>query len=161
MSALLEFIRSRRNDRGMMAVLKCALTNGKRHRAWPVLGRFNAIGDSFEHVVMQTIAGLYAMHPEEGESGNIGALCRKIADRRNEKREDISSSISARVQHLLQAERHEICDRVVRIVLYAKSQSLPVDYDTLENDLRWWGPRVKNRWASSFWGSGGEQRVEE
>lgn len=39
MSWLLERLRKHKDDRGMMANLRCILVENKKHRAWPVLNR--------------------------------------------------------------------------------------------------------------------------
>jgi CRISPR system Cascade subunit CasB len=46
MSRLLEALRKRKEDRGFMADLRCALVEGKRYRAWPHLGFYGGIGES-------------------------------------------------------------------------------------------------------------------
>ena len=63
--------------------------------------------------------------------------------------------MTRRFQHLLASSREEVCDRVARLVLYAKSKEIPVNYSQLENDLFYWSDSVRIRWAKSFW------RVEE
>ena len=75
---LLKFLRSQREDRGVMADLRCALVDGKRHRAWPYLGYLGGIGDQPSKRAIQTIAGLYATHPEETQEGDFGGMCRKL-----------------------------------------------------------------------------------
>lgn len=154
---LFAFLRSRREDRGLMANLRCALVESKRHRAWPYLGRLGGIGDKHINKAVQTIAGLYATHPEETQNGNIGALCRGLLD--DDERKKLANAegvgpISRRVQHLLAADGDEVFDRIVRFVLRAKAEGIPVNYVQLYKDLldwEWHADRVRIRWAGSFW----------
>jgi CRISPR system Cascade subunit CasB len=40
------------------------------------------------------------------------------------------------------------------MVLMAKSQGVPVNYEQLETDLKFWNDRTKTAWAASFWTPG-------
>jgi CRISPR system Cascade subunit CasB len=160
MSALLDYLVRKKEDRGVMADLRCALVEGKRFRAYPHLGYFGGIGDKHDMRAMQIVAGLFASHPDYTSKGNIGSLCLQLCsdDERNElkKADSKPGTIAKRLQYLLAASREEILDRVVRIVLRAKAEGIPVNYAQLENDLIYWGDKVKTRWAASFWAPGAE-----
>lgn len=156
MSWLLEQLRKHKEDRGLMADLRCALVAGKRHRAWPAMNRLNVkVTDD----VAAIIAGLYATHPEEAHVGNLGDTCKAIEKKRNEntgKDKDTKlTPTERRFQHLLAAgNSDELFDRVARMVRLAKSsQGVPINYEQLEKDLRRWfqGNQTKIEWASAFW----------
>lgn len=154
---LLEFLRQRRSDRGAMASLRCALVDGKRHRAWPLLAQFRGIGVDPGALTVQLVAGLYASHPDECHEGDLGSTCRAFLS--EEERHELESSgkpgpVSRRVQHLVAAEGEEVLQRVLRLVLRAKAENVPVNYGQLLEDLnRWWlnSEVVRTRWARSFW----------
>jgi CRISPR system Cascade subunit CasB len=153
MSRLLERLRKCKDDRGMMANLRCAYVESKKHRAWPALNR---LGVAINDGVSAFVAGLFAAHPEETSTGNFGDTCKAIEQRRGDKRSDDNklTPTERRFQHLLTAETEaELQDRVLRMVLLAKSQGVPVNYAKLEPDLRAWnrGDRTKIDWASAFW----------
>lgn len=157
---LLTFLRSRQEDRGLMANLRCALVDSKRHRAWPFLARFGGIEDKYDkHLArtVQTIAGLYASHPEETSEGDFGTVCFKLLSDDEQKKLDAADGIgpiSRRFQHLLVAEDEEIFDRVVRLALRAKTENIPINYERLFDDLMAWkkrADRVRTDWARSFW----------
>jgi CRISPR system Cascade subunit CasB len=163
MSWLLERLRKYKDDRGMMANLRCVLVNNKKHRAWPVLNR---LGVEITNEVSSQVAGLYATHPDETNSGNFGATCRSIEQKRGEKRSDDNklTPTERRFQHLLSAEGGtELNDRVLRMVLMAKAQGVPVNYAKLENDLKLWNvsDRTKTEWATAFWMQGASSVSEE
>lgn len=149
MSHLLEQLRRRREERAMMAGLRCALVDSKKHRAWPVLHR---LGVDVTDRRIAVVAGLFATHPNEGK-GNLGHTCRMIQHGRGDRRGDEKlTPIERRFLHLLAAEKgDELFQRVTRIVYLAKSLDVPVDYGKLETDLRYWNDRTKSEWASSFW----------
>jgi CRISPR system Cascade subunit CasB len=137
----------------MMANLRCIHVENKKHRAWPALNR---LGVAIDNNVSAFVAGLFATHPEETFTGNFGATSKSIEQRRREKRNDDNKMTPSerRFQHLLTAETDaELYDRVLRIVLMAKSQGVPVNYAKLETDLKSWflNDLTKTDWAAAFW----------
>lgn len=161
MSGLLERLYKFKDDRGMMANLRCILVENKKHRAWPALNR---LGVEINNDVSAYVAGLFATHPEVTSSSNFGATCKAIEQKRNEKRSDDSklTPTERRFQHLLSAEGGtELNDRVLRMVLMAKAQGVPVNYAKLETDLKFWSDRTKTEWATAFWAQAAEPAQEE
>ena len=61
-------------------------------------------------------------------------------------------------QRLLAAERHEICQRVVTVGLRAVAQGVGIHPVVLYTDLVYWGARVQERWARSFWANEEEEQ---
>lgn len=160
MSWFLERLRKYKDNRGMMANLRCILVGNKKHCAWPALNRlWIAIRDDDSAYV----AGLFATHPEETSTGNFGATCKAIEQKRGDKRSDDSklTSTERRFQHLLTAEKGELHGRVLRLILMAKSQGVPVNYEKLIPDLKFWGNRTKTEWASAFWTQSATLGAEE
>lgn len=154
MSRLLERLRRHKDDRGMMANLRCVYVESKRHRAWPALHRMEvAVNDA----VSAFVAALYATHPLETVRGNFGDTCRAIEKSRDDRRSDDAklTPTERRFQHLLSAEKGaELHGRVLRMVFMAKAQEVPVNYEKLQTDLRSWTDRTRNEWASAFWTPG-------
>ena len=161
MSWLLERLRKCQNDRGMMANLRCILVDSKKHRAWPVLNR---LGIAIDNDVAAFVAGLFATHPDITTVGNFGATCKLIELKRGDKRGDDNrlTPTERRFQHLLSAERgDELNDRILRMVLLAKSQGVSVNFEKLETDLKYWSDRTKTEWAAAFWTPGVAPATEE
>lgn len=165
MSRFLENLRKNKDDRGMMANLRCILVKSKKQRAWPVLDR---VGVRIDDDVTAFVAGLFATYPDgDSETAkNFGATCKATEKARNEStsRDDKDKKLTSterRFQHLLAADRYEIQDRVMRMVLLAKSQGVTVNYGKLLHDLNYWGDRTKTEWAAAFWTPGVEPAQEE
>jgi len=160
MSLLLERLHKHKDNRGIMANLRCILVDNKKHRAWPALNR---LGIAIKDDNSAYVAGLFATHPEETSTGNFGATCKAIEQKRGDKRSDDSklTSTERRFQHLLTAEKGELYGRVLRLVLMAKSQGVPVNYEKLILDLKFWSERTKTEWASAFWTQGATTVAEE
>lgn len=165
MSSLLERLRKNKDDRGMMANLRCILVENKKHRAWPVLSR---IGVAIDNDVAAFVSGLFATYPDgdSDSSRNFGVTCKAIERARNEASSNTDKDkkltpTERRFQHLLAADRDEIQDRVMRMVLLAKSQGVTVNYGKLLHDLKYWGDRTKTEWAAAFWTPGVEPAERE
>ena len=160
MSNLLERLYKKKDDRGIMANLRCILVDNKKHRAWPALNR---LGVEINDDVSAFVAGLFATHPEVTAIGNFGATCKAIEQKRDVKRSDDKlTPTERRFQHLLTAEKGtELHGRVLRMVLLAKSQGVPVNYTQLETDLKFWSDRTKTEWAAAFWVQGAAPDTED
>jgi len=136
---LLAYLRQLKGDRGAMADLRCALSPAKLPRAWPLLGRVGGIGN----LRIETVAGLFAYHPEETDTGNLGATCLRLKKQ--------NQSFDARFQRLLACDRDEICERLRPVILAAKAKGIPVNYQQLFTDLWYWSSRVKEQWGREYW----------
>jgi CRISPR system Cascade subunit CasB len=160
MSTFLERLRRHADDRGMMASLRCVLVDSKKHRAWPVLNR---IGVGVTSDIEALVAGLFATHPEETQAGNFGTTCKAIETMRREDGSDNKlTPTERRFQHLLAAEKgEELHQRVTRLVLMAKSEGVPVNFEQLATDLRRWNDRTKTEWGAAFWTQGIAPDTEE
>jgi CRISPR system Cascade subunit CasB len=160
MSWLLE-LRKHKEDRGLMANLRCVLVTKKKHRAWPALNR---LGVAINDDVSAFVAGLFATHPEETSSGNFGTTCREIEHKRSEIKSNDNklTSTERRFQHLIAAEKgDELHTRILRMVLMAESKGIPVNYEKMATDLRYWTDRTKSEWAAAFWTQGMAPVAEE
>lgn len=156
MSALMEWLRAQKDKRGVLAQLRCGLVPAKAQRAWPLLARFGGI-EGHTGEVVRTVAALYASHPEEARTGGMGTLCLRLcSDEEKPWNDEKPGSIAMRLQYLLAAETPEVCRRVARLVLRAKTQGIAVNYAGLHKDLlEWQWPeqreRILARWAQEFW----------
>lgn len=138
---LLNYLRQLKEDRGAMADLRRALNPVQRHRAWPLLARFGGIDDPR----YETVAGLFAYHPDETSSGNLGTTCRRLSGDHN--------TFEGRFRRLLACDRNDICEHIRPVVLAARAKGIPVNYEQLFADLFYWSDAVKARWAAEFWGA--------
>lgn len=160
MSSLLERLVKFKENRGMMANLRCILIASKKHRAWPVLHR---LGVKVDDDISAFVAGLYATHPDICTNRNFGTSCKAIEKQRGDKLGDEGklTPTERRFQHLLSAEPgEELRQRVLRMILLAKAQRVPVNYEKLLLDLRYWNERTKTDWATAYWAQNAES-VEE
>jgi CRISPR system Cascade subunit CasB len=138
---LLAYLRRLKDDRGAMADLRCALNPTRLPRAWPMLARVGGIGSPR----VESVAGLFAYHPDETDKGNLGTTCLRLRQQ--------NESFDGRFRRLLSCDRDEICERLRPVILAAKAKGIPVNYEGLFADLCYWGERVKERWAREYWGA--------
>ena len=138
---LLAYLRQFKNDRGAMADLRCALNPVKLPRAWPLLARVGGIANPR----VEAVAGLFAYHPDETHTGNLGTTCLRLKEQ--------NESFDARFRRLLACDRDEICERLRPVILAAKPKGIQINYEELYADLCYWGDNVKARWAREYWGA--------
>jgi CRISPR system Cascade subunit CasB len=153
MSYFLERLRKYKENRGMMAHMRCILVETKKHRAWPVLHR---IGININDEGSAYVAGLFATHPEETSEGNFGATCKAIDLKRtkgsaSQSQDTKLTPIERRFQYIIAAQKSEVKQRVLRLVLMAKAEGIPINYEVLARDLYYWNDRTKTQWAAAFW----------
>jgi len=163
--SLLGELRKHKDNRGVMANLRCALVDSKRQRAWPLLARFHGIGEDFRALTVQYVAGFYATHPNDCDGKDFGYSCRCLVDEEELKKIANAAEVgpvSRRFQHLLAAAGEEIFSRTLRFVMRCKAKDVSIDYLQLFNDLIQWqdSPEsVRTRWARSFWAPREEEVV--
>lgn len=160
MSFLMEQLRRIKDNRGLMADLRCGLVEGKRHRSWPALNRIHV---SVDDSVKAYVAALYAAHPDEINEGNLGTTCKILEAKRDgaSKSDDKLTPTERRFQYLLAAEAgEELFSRVTRIILMAKAQGVPINYEQLLIDMTYWNERTRRKWAGSFWISPDSKKEE-
>lgn len=141
----LTYLRGIKDDRGAMANLRGALKPALRHRAWPLLGPVGGIGNARYEIV----AGLFAYHPEENNTGNLGTTCRRLRGELD--------SFDGRFRRLLTCDREEICERLTPVIFAAKARRIAVNYEQLFIDLCYWSDYVKERWAREYWAASNTQ----
>ncbi|OPZ30605.1 MAG: CRISPR-associated protein Cse2 [Lentisphaerae bacterium ADurb.BinA184] len=143
--AFMAFLQRYAADRGALANLRGALSDARRHRAWPLLGGFpGAIGNP----AFETVAALWAGDPagDRPNAGNLGDTLHSLAKE--------NKSFEGRVKRLLTCDRDEIAERVAPLVRAARAKGVKVNYARLLSDLLWWNDRVQVEWAKAFWGVG-------
>jgi CRISPR system Cascade subunit CasB len=159
MYRLLERLERYKENRGIMANLRCILVEAKRHRAWPALNR---IGVPIDDRIAGFVAGLYALHPVPATEGNFGLTCGRIRrERDNVKGDDTLTPTERRFLSILASENDEQKQKIVRMVMMAKTLAVPVNYERLLVDLKYWNDRTRTEWAKSFWSPGEALGVEE
>ncbi|MHB0876988.1 MAG: type I-E CRISPR-associated protein Cse2/CasB [Anaerolineae bacterium] len=95
------------------------------------------------------IAGLFAYHPQEGGSGNVGdhmaRTCQSPDDR---------PAVERRFTALLAAHPDDLPFYLRQAISFLRAKEVPVDWGQLLDDvLHWDHPDryVQRRWAASFW----------
>ncbi|MBR3925681.1 MAG: type I-E CRISPR-associated protein Cse2/CasB [Akkermansia sp.] len=155
---IMEFLRRYRDNRGAMAALRYLLKSGAKMRGWQIISKINGIGDC----VIETIAGLYGLHPLEKTDNkyNFGDACRALSLLRKknvsiyteDETDDMKSPFDSRFRRLLACDtREELCLHLVDVVRGLKSENIPINYESLCSDIKYWGERVREKWAVHYW----------
>lgn len=96
------------------------------------------------------IAALFAYHPKEGGTDNMG---RHFARARDPQGDD--TAIERRLTALLAAHPEDLGFYLRQAVSFLKSKEVPINWHQLLSDLLGWGhPEryVQQQWARAFWG---------
>lgn len=91
------------------------------------------------------VGALFALHPEAGGRGNLGAVFRRLEA--NESRE-------RRFVALLNSRLEDLPHRLRQAVSLARSKNQAIDYERLLRDLLRWereDRQIQHRWARAFW----------
>jgi CRISPR system Cascade subunit CasB len=144
---LMAFLQKHKEDRGIMADLRCGFSEAKEHRAWPHIAQLCKLNNEKSRLPVQAVCAAFATHPENARMGNFGATMRKID----------MATIEDRFKRLLICDTiPEICERIPSVIRAAKAKGIPVDYQLLCYDIRMWEDcDIKLDWADAFWGSAG------
>lgn len=153
---LIDYLRSVKESPATMAELRCLLNAHLRPRGWKAIARVGGIGD----VVLETVAGLYARHPQESDRP-FARACRKLADKRKTGGDNDASQkspLDVRFRRLLSCPRQaDVCALLYPFISGMKAEGIGVNYESLCQDLIYWGDRVKEAWAKQYWETGKEE----
>lgn len=156
---IFDYLRHLSSNRGAMAALRCLLKSEQRFMGWPLLSHIGGIGNK----AVETVAGLYALHPLESTDSNynFGDACRHLAINRKTSNVSEESPFDRRFRRLLSCDtRDELCLHLIDVVRGLKSANVPVNFESLFDDIHWWGDVVRERWAVHYWSSRREEKSE-
>ena len=92
------------------------------------------------------VAALFAMHPQEGGKGSLGATFSRIQPR--------SDSAEARFVALMRSNQEDLGERLRGAVSLLSANSVPVDWEQLLRDMNYWDHEdrfVQWKWAQDYW----------
>lgn len=143
--------------RGILADLRCALSETTEYRAWPHILRINAhaFDQSKDKAVWLTLAGGMALllNVKHNNYGNMGKTLRNLAAGQGE--EGLSASAN-RFRRLLACRRcEEVCRLLTPVFRATRRKEVPINFKLLYWDLvQWNNPerKVKIKWAKAYWG---------
>ena len=149
----LEYLDSQVGDRGVMADLRHGLSRATEYRAWPHIAPWWGRDNEHERRIWLTTAAGFAIHQRTVASGNMGTVLRSLATGGGRGEEGLKT-FDARFRRLLAcAKAAEVCDHLAGVLRAAERNGVPVNFAQLFTDLRYWGDRVKVRWATEYWGA--------
>ena len=142
-------------DRAALATLRRALSG----READVLRAFRYVGYQLSsHPKDQDtgilVGALFALHPQEGGSGNMGKHLARLRRADESKAQSIEHKFTA----LVTAQHDNLSTRLRQVVSLLEAGQVPVNWPQLLYDLDYWDHEdrfVQRQWASAFW------RIEE
>jgi CRISPR system Cascade subunit CasB len=148
--AFIEYLRSHREDRAMLAGLRRGLGKvpGTEPETFPYVVPFLSEGTRWaQERATFLVASLYGQHPLPGGSGSLGASLHKM-------RAKASESLDKRFTALLNAHADDLHHSLRHIVSLLRSYDVPVDWLQLLNDLPFWSHEdrfIQRSWAKDYW----------
>lgn len=148
---LIAFLQRNKEERGVMADLRCGWSPAKEHRAWPHIANYCPLDNDFKRTIVQTVAAGFATQPKKADKGNLGTTIRQMVGKEG------LASFEGRFRRLLTCpDTIELCKLVPGIIRAAKAKDVAINYATLYCDLIYWnGGRAKVEWAEAYWGTTG------
>lgn len=147
-----QHLRELREDRGAMAALRRSLAFNADElgdiRAYRYVEPFVQGEGEWRRHVYYLVAGLYALHPEEGEQ-SLAEVLSNLWQKGQQPR-----SLEVRFRSLLESDLDQLPDRLRRIVTYVRSKGASLNYMRLLSDLLRWNSQdrwVQQRWARQFY----------
>lgn len=151
-----------RQDRGALAALRRGLGQppGTVADMYPYVVRYlNEQASASEEAAYYLIAALFAYHPQEGGTGNLGRSFAQALDRSPNAD---NTAIERRFTALLAAHPDDLDLYLRQAVGFLRSKEIPINWHQLLHDVLAWGHPdriVQRNWARSFWGR--EKQNEE
>ncbi len=143
---LLAFLQKHKDDRGMMADLRCGFSPATAHRAWPHIAPYCQLDLDWSRIPVQTFCAAFATHPKNTTTGNLGDSLKKT---------ELSEG---RFKRIISCDsRAELCESLPGLIRFLKAKGVPVNYRQLYLDMGWWEGKYppKLKWAAAFWGTAG------
>lgn len=151
-------LESLREDRGALAALRRGLgqTPGTVASMYPyVVPRLPANIGPRQEALYYLIAALFAYHPAEGGTGNMGSHFI-----RTRKPDEDSIALERRFTALMAAHYDDLPTYLRQAISFLRSKEVPVNWNQLFYDLRRWNYEnrpVQKEWARAFWGTPAEE----
>jgi CRISPR type I-E-associated protein CasB/Cse2 len=152
-SALMKFLYSVREDRGVLADLRRGFSEDTQQRAWPHIAKFCDLRKERERKIVQLVSAGFAIHKDFAKTGNMGDVMRKIAMGDGNVIDGLSS-YESRFRRLLSAPNaEELCEFLPGIIKTAEAKGVGINFFQLYKDLWYWSERTKVDWAAAYWGT--------
>jgi len=161
----IEYLEQHREDRALLAALRRGA--GQPPGASPEVSKYVQawLGEdapAYLEEAYYLIAPLFALHPKEGGSGNMGdhfaEMCKR--DLLYERDKEPPPSVERRFMLLLSAHPDDLGDYLRQATGLLKSKDVAVDWQQLLRDVLAWKSRderprirVQKEWARAFWRS--------
>ena len=149
------YLESKRDDRGALA----ALRRGLGHPPGTVADMYRYVvpwlsddAPRWREDAYYLVAALFAYHPAEGGTGNMGRHFARTRDPKGD-----NTAIEHRFTALLAAHLDDLDFHLRQAISFLKSKDVPINWHQLLFDVMAWGhpdyhEDVQRNWARSFWG---------
>lgn len=136
-------------DNAFGAALRRADNPATEYQSWEYLASWCDLENTYERACFATVAASIARTKQSIETpASIGSA---IARSYNDGNQD--DSAKRKLRRLLACDTSaEACQWVRPVLRLAESRGVHINYGRLLDDLLYFGPKVKERWAMDFYG---------
>ncbi|MBC7236477.1 MAG: type I-E CRISPR-associated protein Cse2/CasB [Chloroflexi bacterium] len=158
-----------KEDRGALAALRRGLGQppGTVPAMYPYVVPWLPVdARPWQEAAYYLVAALFALHPDPGGAGNLGASFRLAeAKEGGSAADERVSAVERRFTALLSVHPDDLPDYLRQAIGFLRSKEVPVDWHQLFQDIQNWGHpahRVQREWARAYWGRAPEtEQVKE
>jgi CRISPR system Cascade subunit CasB len=148
---IIEYLLDHQEDKGILASLRRGVGEkpGTCPAMFPIIAPLLPADCSHkDETLYYLIAGLFAFHPLNCDSGNMGNHLRKSAD------ENTLKAAERRFSALLSVDEEDLPTYLRQAISMLKSKDTRVNWNQLMSDLKYWGHPdkfIQRQWANAFW----------
>jgi len=152
------YLEGLRDDRAALAALRRGLgqSPGTAASMYPYVVRWlSQDTPPWQETAYYLVAALFAYHPAEGGTGNMGDHFARARDPQGD-----DTAIERRFTALLAAHLDDLDFYLRQAISFLKSKEVPISWHQLLSDLLAWDHPdryVQQRWARAFWGRSTEE----
>ncbi len=139
--------------RGVLSHLRRGFNPDTEHYCWPFIAPFCNLNSPMDRQIWTLVAAGFATHQTSPPCGNMGMTLRKMAlDRATGKPQEALEAFDPRFRRLINGDRSDLCRYLPPLIRMAKAGGgVPIDFECLFNDLKYWGKQTQLRWVQSYW----------
>jgi len=137
-------------DTAFGAALRRADNPATEYQSWEYLANWCDLDNVYERTCFATVAaGLARAKKSNNSPASIGSTIAQSYKPEGNK----DDSAKSKLRRLLACDSSiEACQWVRPILRLAESKGVPLNFGRLLDDLLYFGPKVKERWATDFYG---------
>ena len=138
---------SNSENKKIIAALRQGIVPAKEHYSYRYLAPYCDLTNRRSLVIFKTIAAMYATHPLEMKTGNLGSAFRKLCSGK----EDLERMSSKILRLIASDTAEEACLILSKYFSLFKAKKAPFPFESVLQDFLFWGKSSKMAISKEFW----------